>query len=112
MIINFSNQHRFLGLYIWERNKKLPTLEKEIPLRDEIILKNETMYITAGVGWLTNIRVLNRSIPVKHQRSYFMSDKVPQVSTVIIEDNARPLYNSRKYDEGTQRRDIPDGTPL
>ena len=112
VIINFSNQHRFLGLYIWERNKKLPTLEKEIPLRDEIILKNETMYITAGVGWLTNIRVLNRSIPVKHQRSYFMSDKVPQVSTVIIEDNARPLYNSRKYDEGTQRRDIPDGTPL
>ena len=41
-----------------------------------------------------------------------MSDKVPQVSTVIIEDNARPLYNSRKYDEGTQRRDILDGTPL
>lgn len=112
VVVNFSNQHRFLGLYIWERNKKLPTLEKEIPLRDEIIFKDETMYITAGVGWLTNIRVLNRSIPVKHQRSYFMSDKVPQVSTVIIEDNARPLYNSRKYDEGTQRRDIPDGTPL
>lgn len=112
VVINFSNQHRFLGLYIWERNKKLPTLEKEIPLRDEIVLEKETMYITAGVGQLTNIRVLNRSIPTKHQRSYFMSDKVPQVSTVIIEDNARPLYNSRKYDEGTQRRDILDGTPL
>lgn len=112
VIINFSNQHRFLGVYIWERNKKLPILEKEIPLRDEIILKDETMYITAGVGQITNIRVLNKSIPVKHQRSYFMSDKVPQVSTVIIEDNARPLYNSRKYDEGVLRRDIPDGTPL
>lgn len=112
VVINFSNQHRFLGLYIWERNKKLPTLEKEIPLRDEIVLEKETMYITAGVGQLTNIRVLNRSIPTKHQRSYFMSDKVPQVSTVIIEDNARPLYNSRKYDEGVLRRDIPDGTPL
>lgn len=112
VVVNFSNQHRFLGLYIWERNKKLPTFEKEIPLRDEIILKDETMYITAGVGWLTNIRVLNKSIPVKHQRSYFMSDKVPQVSTVIIEDNARPLYNSRKYDEGVLRRDLPDGTPL
>jgi hypothetical protein len=112
VVVNFSNQHRFLGLYIWERNKKLPTFEKEIPLRDEIILEKEIMYITAGVGWLTNIRVLNKSIPVKHQRSYFMSDKVPQVSTVIIEDNARPLYNSRKYDEGTQRRDLPDGTPL
>nr|DAX71648.1 MAG TPA: head closure knob [Caudoviricetes sp.] len=112
VVVNFSNQHRFLGLYIWERNKKLPVFEKEIPLRDEIILKDETMYITAGVGWLTNIRVLNKSIPTKHQRSYFMSDKVPQVSTVIIEDNARPLYNSRKYDEGTQRRDLPDGTPL
>lgn len=112
VVINFSNQHRFLGLYIWERNKKLPAIEKEIPLRDEIILKDETMYITAGVGQLTNIRVLSKSIPVKHQRSYFMSDKVPQVSTVIIEDNTRPLYNSRKYDEGTQRRDLPDGTPL
>ena len=112
VIINFSNQHRFLGLYIWERNKKLPAIEKEIPLRDEIILRDETMYITAGVGWLTNIRVLNKSIPTKHQRSYFMSDKVPQVSTVIIEDNARPLYNSRKYDEGVLRRDLPDGTPL
>ena len=112
VVINFNNQHRFLGLYIWERNKKLPTFEKEIPLRDETILENEMMYITAGVGQLTNIRVLNKSIPVKHQRSYFMSDKVPQVSTVIIEDNARPLYNSRKYDEGTQRRDILDGTPL
>lgn len=112
VVVNFSNQHRFLGLYIWERNKKLPIFEKEIPLRDEIILKDETMYITAGVGQLTNIRVLNKSIPVKHQRSYFMSDKVPQVSTVIIEDNARPLYNSRKYDEGVLRRDIPDGTPL
>lgn len=112
VVINFSNQHRFLGLYIWERNKKLPIIEKEIPLRDEIILKDETMYITAGVGQLTNIRVLNKSIPTKHQRSYFMSDKVPQVSTVIIEDNARPLYNSRKYDEGVLRRDIPDGTPL
>lgn len=112
VVVNFSNQHRFLGLYIWERNKKLPTFEKEIPLRDEIILEKEMMYITAGVGWLTNIRVLNKSIPTKHQRSYFMSDKVPQVSTVIIEDNARPLYNSRKYDEGTQRRDLPDGTPL
>lgn len=112
MVVNFNNQHRFLGLYVWERNKKLPTFEKEIPLRDEIILENEMMYITAGIGWLTNIRVLNKSIPVKHQRSYFMSDKVPQVSTVIIEDNARPLYNSRKYDEGTQRRDLPDGTPL
>ena len=112
VVVNFSNQHRFLGVYIWERNKKLPILEKEIPLRDEIILKDEIMYITAGVGQLTNIRVLNKSIPVKHQRSYFMSDKVPQVSTVIIEDNARPLYNSRKYDEGVLRRDIPDGTPL
>ena len=112
VVVNFSNQHRFLGLYVWERNKKLPVFEKEIPLRDEIILKDETMYITAGVGQLTNIRVLSKSIPVKHQRSYFMSDKVPQVSTVIIEDNARPLYNSRKYDEGTQRRDLPDGTPL
>lgn len=112
VVVNFSNQHRFLGLYIWERNKKLPVFEKEIPLRDEIILKDEMVYITAGVGQLTNIRVLNKSIPVKHQRSYFMSDKVPQVSTVIIEDNARPLYNSRKYDEGTQRRDLPDGTPL
>nr|DAO85827.1 MAG TPA: head closure knob [Caudoviricetes sp.] len=112
MVINFSNQHRFLGLYIWERNKKLPTLEKEIPLRDEIVLEKEMMYITAGVGQLTNIRILNKSIPTKHQRSYFMSDKVPQVSTVIVEDNARPLYNSRKYDEGTQRRDLPDGTPL
>jgi hypothetical protein len=112
VVVNFSNQHRFLGLYIWERNKKLPTFEKEIPLRDEIILKDEMVYITAGVGQLTNIRVLNRSIPVKHQRSYFISDKVPQVSTVIIEDNARPLYNSRKYDEGVLRRDIPDGTPL
>ena len=112
VVVNFSNQHRFLGIYIWERNKKLPVFEKEIPLRDEIILRDETMYITAGVGWLTNIRVLNKSIPVKHQRSYFMSDKVPQVSTVIIEDNARPLYNSRKYDEGVLRRDIPDGTPL
>ena len=112
VVVNFSNQHKFLGLYIWERNKKLPTFEKEIPLRDEIILENETMYITAGVGQLTNIRVLNKSIPTKHQRSYFMSDKVPQVSTVIIEDNARPLYNSRKYDEGVLRRDIPDGTPL
>lgn len=112
VVINFNNQHRFLGLYIWERNKKLPTFEKEIPLRDEIVLSSEMMYITAGVGQLTNIRVLNKSIPTKHQRSYFMSDKVPQVSTVIIEDNARPLYNSRKYDEGTQRRDLPDGTPL
>lgn len=112
VVVNFSNQHRFLGLYIWERNKKLPIFEKEIPLRDEIILKDEIMYITAGVGQITNIRVLNKSIPVKHQRSYFMSDKVPQVSTVIIEDNARPLYNSRKYDEGVLRRDIPDGTPL
>lgn len=112
VVVNFSNQHKFLGLYIWERNKKLPTFEKEIPLRDEIVLSNEMMYITAGVGQLTNIRVLSKSIPVKHQRSYFMSDKVPQVSTVIIEDNARPLYNSRKYDEGTQRRDLPDGTPL
>nr|DAY19285.1 MAG TPA: head closure knob [Caudoviricetes sp.] len=112
VVVNFSNQHRFLGLYIWERNKKLPVFEKEIPLKDEIILKDETMYITAGVGQLTNIRVLSKSIPVKHQRSYFMSDKVPQVSTVIIEDNARPLYNSRKYDEGVLRRDIPDGTPL
>lgn len=112
VVVNFSNQHKFLGLYIWERNKKLPTFEKEIPLRDEIILKDETMYITAGVGQLTNIRVLSKSIPVKHQRSYFMSDKVPQVSTVIVEDNARPIYNSRKYDEGTQRRDLPDGTPL
>ena len=112
VIVNFSNQHRFLGLYIWERNKKLPMIEKEIPLRDEIVLKDEIMYITAGVGQITNIRVLNKSIPVKHQRSYFMSDKVPQVSTVIIEDGARPLYNSRKYDEGTQRRDLPDGTPL
>jgi len=112
VVVNFSNQHRFLGLYIWERNKKLPVFEKEIPLRDEIILRDETMYITAGVGWLTNIRVLNKSIPTKHQRSYFMSDKVPQVSTVIIEDNARPLYNSRKYDEGVLRRDLPDGTPL
>nr|DAD68339.1 MAG TPA: head closure knob [Myoviridae sp. ctBDS4] len=112
VIVNFSNQHRFLGLYIWERNKKLPTFEKEIPLRDEIILSSEMMYITAGVGQLTNIRVLNKNIPTKHQRSYFMSDKVPQVSTVIIEDNARPIYNSRKYDEGTQRRDILDGTPL
>lgn len=112
VVVNFSNQHRFLGLYIWERNKKLPTFEKEIPLKDEIVLKDETMYITAGVGQLTNIRVLNKSIPTKHQRSYFMSDKVPQVSTVIIEDNARPLYNSRKYDEGSQRRDILDGTPL
>nr|DAN73261.1 MAG TPA: head closure knob [Caudoviricetes sp.] len=112
VVVNFSNQHRFLGLYVWERNKKLPVFEKEIPLRDEIILKDETMYITAGVGQLTNIRVLSKSIPVKHQRSYFMSDKVPQVSTVIIEDNARPLYNSRKYDEGVLRRDIPDGTPL
>lgn len=111
-VINISNQHRFLGVYIWERNKKLPVFEKEIPLRDEIILKDEIMYITAGVGQITNIRVLNKSIPVKHQRSYFMSDKVPQVSTVIIEDNARPLYNSRKYDEGSQRRDILDGTPL
>ena len=112
VVVNFSNQHRFLGLYVWERNKKLPVFEKEIPLKDEIILKDETMYITAGVGQLTNIRVLSKSIPVKHQRSYFMSDKVPQVSTVIIEDNARPLYNSRKYDEGVLRRDIPDGTPL
>lgn len=112
VVVNFSNQHRFLGLYIWERNKKLPTFEKEIPLRDEIVLEKETMYITAGVGQLTNIRVLSKSIPVKHQRSYFMSDKVPQVSTVIIEDNARPLYNSRKYDEGVLRRDLPDGTPL
>ena len=112
VVCNLNNQHRFLGLYIWERNKKLPVFEKEIPLRDEIILKDETMYITAGVGQLTNIRVLSKSMPVKHQRSYFMSDKVPQVSTVIIEDNARPLYNSRKYDEGTQRRDLPDGTPL
>lgn len=112
VVVNFSNQHRFLGLYIWERNKKLPVFEKEIPLRDEIILENEIMYITAGIGWLTNVRVLNKSIPTKHQRSYFMSDKVPQVSTVIIEDNARPLYNSRKYDEGVLRRDIPDGTPL
>lgn len=112
VVVNFSNQHRFLGLYIWERNKKLPTFEKEIPLRDEIILRDEMMYITAGVGQLTNIRVLNKSIPTKHQRSYFMSDKVPQVSTVIIEDNARPLYNSRKYDEGVLRRDLPDGTPL
>lgn len=112
VVINFNNQHRFLGLYIWERNKKLPTFEKEIPLRDEIVLEKEIMYITAGVGQLTNIRILNKSIPVKHQRSYFMSDKVPQVSTVIIEDNARHLYNSRKYDEGVLRRDIPDGTPL
>ena len=112
VVVNFSNQHRFLGLYIWERNKKLPVFEKEIPLRNEIILKSETMYITAGVGQLTNIRVLSKSIPIKHQRSYFMSDKVPQVSTVIIEDNARPIYNSRKYDEGVLRRDIPDGTPL
>nr|DAK67214.1 MAG TPA: head closure knob [Caudoviricetes sp.] len=112
VVVNFSNQHRFLGLYVWERNKKLPTFEKEISLRDEIILKDETMYITAGVGQLTNIRVLSKSIPVKHQRSYFMSDKVPQVSIVIIEDNARPLYNSRKYDEGVLRRDLPDGTPL
>ena len=112
VVVNFNNQHRFLGLYIWERNKKLPTFEKEIPLRDEIVFEKETMYITAGVGQLTNIRVLNKSIPVKHQRSYFMSDKVPQVSTVITEDNARPLYNSRKYDGGTQRRDLPDGTPL
>lgn len=112
VVVNFSNQHGFLGLYIWERNKKLPTFEKEIPLRDEIVLSNETMYITAGVGWLTNVRVLNKSIPTKHQRSYFMSDKVPQVSTVIIEDNARPLYNNRKYDEGVLRRDLPDGTPL
>lgn len=112
VVVNFSNQHRFLGLYVWERNKKLPVFEKEIPLRDEIILKDEIMYITAGVGWLTNIRVLNKSIPIKHQRSYFMSDKVPQVSTVIIEDNARPLYDSRKYDEGVLRRDLPDGTPL
>lgn len=112
VVCNLNNQHGFLGLYIWERNKKLPTLEKEIPLKDEIILRDETMYITAGVGQITNIRVLNKNIPVKHQRSYFMSDKVPQVSTVIIEDNARPLYNSRKYDEGTQRRDILDGTPL
>lgn len=112
MVVNFSNQHRFLGLYIWERNKKLPTFEKEIPLRNEIVLEKEIMYITAGVGQLTNIRVLNKSIPVKHQRSYFMSDKVPQVSTVIIEDNARPIYNSRKYDEGVLRRDILDGTPL
>ena len=112
VVVNFSNQHRFLGLYIWERNKKLPILEKEISLRDEIILEKEMMYIIAGVGQLTNIRVLNKSIPVKHQRSYFMSDKVPQVSTVIIEDGARPLYNSRKYDEGVLRRDLPDGTPL
>ena len=112
VVVNFNSQHRFLGLYIWERNKKLPILEKEIPLRDEIVLEKEIMYITAGVGQLTNIRVLSKSIPVKHQRSYFMSDKVPQVSTVIIEDNARPLYNSRKYDEGVLRRDIPDGTPL
>ena len=101
-----------MGLYIWERNKKLPVFEKEISLKDEIILKDETMYITAGVGQLTNIRVLSKSIPTKHQRSYFMSDKVPQVSTVIIEDNARPLYNSRKYDEGVLRRDTLDGTPL
>ena len=66
VIINFSNQHRFLGLYIWERNKKLPAIEKEIPLRDEIILRDETMYITAGVGWLTNIRVI--SCQIKYSR--------------------------------------------
>lgn len=107
-----SNTHRFLGIYIWEKDKKLPVFEKELPLKEEILLENSMMYITKGTGYLSNIRVLSKAIPVKHQRSYFMSDKVPVVSTVIIEDNARPLYDSRKYDEGVLRRDVQDGTPL
>ena len=111
MVVNISNAHSFVGTYIWKQTNRTATDERfstrmemiekrEYPLQSKFLVENEKAIIKGSKLILTNLRFVNKSIPLEYQSIFLQTKTVRTPSMCYIIDDGEAIWNIPTVGDG------------
>lgn len=111
LVVNISNAHSFVGTYIWKQTNRTATDERfstrmemiekrEYPLQSKFLVENEKAIIKGSKLILTNLRFVNKSIPLEYQSIFLQTKTVRTPSMCYIIDDSEAIWNIPTIGDG------------
>jgi hypothetical protein len=104
IVINVSNIHSYIGVYIWGINTNndglVPVYKHEMPISTPILVDESKPSILGSDSHISNVRILRKKLDSEYQPAILTANKFPKPSLGFVIDNCEPIFNTGNVGSG------------